>query len=206
MGERADLMGLTRRERRKREVHDRILEAAVDLFEKQGFDATKVDEICELADVAQKTFYNHFPTKQHLFRELAEGVVAEMHAVLEDARRQPLSTQQRLRYFFDRIEQNTEDFGRVSRELVVEAIRVSQLEGGNPEETRRLHASFGALLRDGVERGDVGDAFDLEFLTEMAVGVFTSIVLNWVTLPDYPIRARLTETADFLGVVVALRR
>ncbi len=206
MAERADLMGLTRRERRKREVHDRILEAAVDLFERQGFDATKVDEICELADVAQKTFYNHFPTKQNLFRELAEGVVAEMHAVLEDARRQPLSTQQRLRYFFDRVEQNTEDFGRVSRELIVEAIRVSQLEGGNPEETRRLHASFGALLRDGVERGDVGDAFDLEFLTEMAVGVFTSIVLNWVTLPDYPIRARLTETADFLGVVVALRR
>ena len=206
MGERADLMGLTRRERRKREVHDRILEAAVDLFEKQGFDATKVDEICELADVAQKTFYNHFPTKQNLFRELAEGVVAEMHAVLEDARRQPLSTQQRLRYFFDRVEQNTEDFGRVSRELVVEAMRVSQLEGGTPEETRRLHASFGALLRDGVERGDVGDAFGLEFLTEMTVGVFTSIVLNWVTLPDYPIRARLAEAAAFLGAVVALRK
>jgi AcrR family transcriptional regulator len=206
MGERADLMGLTRRERRKREVHDRILEAAVDLFEKQGFDATKVDEICELADVAQKTFYNHFPTKQNLFRELAEGVVAEMHAVLEDARRQPLSTQQRLRYFFDRVEQNTEDFGRVSRELVVEAMRVSQLEGGNPEETRRLHASFGALLREGVKRGDVGDAFGLEFLTEMTVGVFTSIVLNWVTLPDYPIRARLAEAAAFLGAVVALRK
>ena len=66
---RADLPGLSRRERRKREVHDRILEAAVERFEQSGFEGTKVDEICEAADVAQKTFFNHFPTKQHLFRE-----------------------------------------------------------------------------------------------------------------------------------------
>jgi AcrR family transcriptional regulator len=203
---RADLAGLSRRERCKREVHDRILEAAVERFEQNGFEGTKVDEICEAADVAQKTFFNHFPTKQHLFRELAEAVVDEMHAVLEDARRQPLPTAGRLRYFFERVEQNTEAFGRVSRELIVEAVRVSQLEGGGPKETRRMHASFGALLREGVESGDVGDAFSVEFLTEMTAGVFSAIFLNWVTLPEYPIRERLHEAADFLAATIALRR
>ena len=59
-------MGLTRRERRKREVHDRILEAAVDLFEQQGFDATKVDEICELAGVSKGSFYHAFDSKEDL--------------------------------------------------------------------------------------------------------------------------------------------
>ncbi len=57
----ADAPELTRRERRKREVRGRILAAAVGLFDERGFGATKVAEICERADVAHKTFFNHFP-------------------------------------------------------------------------------------------------------------------------------------------------
>ena len=62
---------LSRRERRKLEVRGRILKAAGDLFTQHGFQATKVAEICEQADIAQKTFFNHFPSKQHLLREIA---------------------------------------------------------------------------------------------------------------------------------------
>ena len=60
----------SRRERRVREVHDRIVAAAMDLFGTRGVESTKIDEICEAADIAQKTFFNHFPTKQHLVLNL----------------------------------------------------------------------------------------------------------------------------------------
>ena len=50
----------SRRERRKLEVRERIVEAAIALFDEQGFEATKVADICERADVANKTFFNHF--------------------------------------------------------------------------------------------------------------------------------------------------
>ena len=63
---------LSRRERRKREVRDRIMRAAMKRFIRQGFDDTRVDEIAQDADVAQKTFFNYFPTKQDLFHQLAE--------------------------------------------------------------------------------------------------------------------------------------
>ena len=36
-----------------------------------GFSATTALEIADAADVAEKTFYNHFPTKQHLIEELS---------------------------------------------------------------------------------------------------------------------------------------
>jgi AcrR family transcriptional regulator len=48
---------LGRRERRKLEVRTRIYSAARELFAKQGFDETTVDEIAERADVAPATFF-----------------------------------------------------------------------------------------------------------------------------------------------------
>ena len=41
---------LGRRERKKLEVRSRIYDAARELFKKQGFDATTVDEIAHVAD------------------------------------------------------------------------------------------------------------------------------------------------------------
>ncbi len=58
---RADHSDLSRRERRKLEVRNRILEASTTLFEAKGLEATTVVEICERADVAHKIFFNHFP-------------------------------------------------------------------------------------------------------------------------------------------------
>ena len=68
---------LSRRERRKLEVRNRILEAAVDLFDERGFEATTVAEICERADVAHKTLFNHFVSKQHLLREIAQDALQQ---------------------------------------------------------------------------------------------------------------------------------
>jgi AcrR family transcriptional regulator len=41
----------------------RILEAALDLFERQGYEATTVAQVAEAAGVTQMTFFRHFPTK-----------------------------------------------------------------------------------------------------------------------------------------------
>ena len=192
----------SRRERRKQEVHDRLLAAAVGLFEGKGFAETTAFEIAERADVAEKTFYNHFPTKQHLVRELAEAVVAEGLESLEDARKQPLSTRRRIEYFAERAAKRVADSGAIRRTLIVEIIRVSQVEGSGPERGRQLHEAWEALLRDGVERGDVGDRYSIDFLTEMAVASFGGVATSWATQPGYPLRERLRECAALLGDAV----
>ena len=64
---------LSRRERRKLEMRARILETARELFSDQGFQETRVADVCERADIAQKTFFNHFPTKLDLLRETDEN-------------------------------------------------------------------------------------------------------------------------------------
>ena len=48
---------------------ERILEAAAQVFRKQGYDAS-MDDIAAEADVAKQTLYNQFGSKEDLFRAL----------------------------------------------------------------------------------------------------------------------------------------
>src|SRR5262249_27774226 len=82
----------SRRDRRRREIHERILDAAIGLFGRKGFTATTALEIADTADVAEKTFYNHFPTKQHLIEELARRTLQVTQQLLSDARSMPGTT------------------------------------------------------------------------------------------------------------------
>ena len=70
-----------RRERRKLEVRSRIYAAARELFAKQGFEQTTVDEIAHVADVAPATFFNHFQTKQALITLMTGEVIDHLHAL-----------------------------------------------------------------------------------------------------------------------------
>ena len=52
-----------RRERKKQRTRDLIAREGLRLFEKQGFKETTIAQIAEAADVAQSTFFLHFPCK-----------------------------------------------------------------------------------------------------------------------------------------------
>src|SRR5689334_24394558 len=63
-------------------ARERLVMAAVDLFNDQGYDATTVAQIAEKAGVTKSTFFRHFPDKRELLvaaqetlcRLLTEGI------------------------------------------------------------------------------------------------------------------------------------
>jgi AcrR family transcriptional regulator len=69
---------LTRRDRRKLETRQALLDATHSLLASRNLDALSVDEIAMRADVAKGTFYNYFADKDALARELAAGVRVRM--------------------------------------------------------------------------------------------------------------------------------
>jgi len=59
----AQVEGTNRRERKKAETRNRIIESAALLFQQNGYQATSIEDITEAADVAPRTFYSYFDAK-----------------------------------------------------------------------------------------------------------------------------------------------
>lgn len=68
------------RERNRTRTRRDIETAALELFEKQGYDATGVDEIVSLAGVSRATFFRYYPSKEEVLFTNEVDAVAEMEA------------------------------------------------------------------------------------------------------------------------------
>ncbi len=63
------------RERKKRRTRATLIDAAVDLCDRQGFDRTTVDQIAAIADVSPRTFSRYFATKDAIALALIDEVL-----------------------------------------------------------------------------------------------------------------------------------
>ncbi len=64
------------RVRRKDARPGEIIEAALQVFVENGFGAAKMDEIARRAKSSKGTIFNYFPTKEDLFKAVADTVLA----------------------------------------------------------------------------------------------------------------------------------
>ena len=71
------------RERKKQRTREAIADAALELFDKHGFDAVTVADVAEAAEVSEKTIFNYFASKEDL---VFEGAVQRTAALQEALR------------------------------------------------------------------------------------------------------------------------
>ena len=68
------------RERKKQRTREAIVEAAFELFDERGFDGTTIADIAEAAEIAPRTFFGYFPSKDdvvfHDFEQRREMIAA----------------------------------------------------------------------------------------------------------------------------------
>ncbi|PRZ08301.1 TetR family transcriptional regulator [Isoptericola sp. CG 20/1183] len=170
----------------------RILDAALDLFERQGYDATTVAQVAAAAGVTQMTFFRHFPTKDSVLVSdpydplLARAVAAQPRDLgpVERVRRGLLAALGTI----EPVEDATAE-RRVRLVAAHPALRAAVAAA--TADTER--AITDALVADGVPRLDAAVA------AAACLGACTAALL---AMPDLPDRPDPTDGGRHLGAVV----
>lgn len=73
----------SRAARRRAQTRASLLNAARQLFSRQGIETTRINEITELADVGFGSFYNHFESKEEIVEAVLRETVASQALALK---------------------------------------------------------------------------------------------------------------------------
>src|ERR1700676_606300 len=77
---------VSRRERHRAEIRERLFRAALRLFAERGYLETTVEDITDAADDGQGSFFNYFPTKEHVLATYGEERLRVIERALQPAR------------------------------------------------------------------------------------------------------------------------
>jgi AcrR family transcriptional regulator len=177
-----------RRERHRTETRDRLFRAALELFAERGFLETTVEDITESADVGKGTFFNYFPTKEHILAEFGGQRTAAVERALERAK----STDHPVL--------------RVIGELASDAAGQSKLNAGLLRAIFAAHAScapvraelrkrtqisrrmLAEMFRIGQERGEIRRDISANDLARMVQTTFMGLTMSWALDPWLSLR------------------
>lgn len=171
---------ITRRERKKREAKNRIVECAAALFAEREYGATTMDDIAERADVSRATVFNYFARKEDIVLAWFTDRRAEFAHLLAGGQG---DTPGRLRAAFRALAHIFEHSPEIGRGMV----RAWLQAGGSlltPEsDTSRL---FTEVIRDGQDAGDIAVEIDPDRTGHVLFDAYQGELNRWATAEGEP--------------------
>jgi AcrR family transcriptional regulator len=186
----------SRFERRRQRSRAAILDAAIELFQEKGIRATRLEEICERADVAARTFFNHFATREHLYDAIAHQRAVQLADRLDALREDPRPLPRRLSELFATIGSYLAA-RPLYRELVGEMLGGAR-SGGELTRDRVLGSAALRFVRDGARRGEITRRHRPEVLADLLLGALVVALGNWRAAEDYDLERGLADASRAL--------
>lgn len=171
----------TRREVRKQQNRQRLLDAARGLFVSQGFDETSYDDIAREAGLARQTAFNHFSRKDDFVAAWVDERRAELQSAIRHhygrSSASPTDAATRLlivmRVMAD-VYEHRRDEGRV--------FMTAWVRSGGPIFDAPVAARlFASVVRDGQRAGEFVDHIDAEEAGEVIRAVYFDVLWRWAS-------------------------
>ncbi len=184
----------------KAERRQQLLTHARDVFAKQGFHASTVDDIVHAAHVARGTFYLYFEDKRAVFEELVDRFLAKlgMSILRVDPLDPSRSVESQVRENISRVLEVTLDDRATAKLLLTGA------QGIDPAFDRKLASFYGELLTlldesytEGRELGIIVDGPKTSLLAVMSLGAFRELLIQIV---DRDLDAERDEIVEALSI------
>lgn len=187
-----EVLGL--RERKKARLRQQIIETAIRLFRKQGYEKTRVDDIVNALEISQPTFFRYFPAKDAVLRDVGQRGFECITERLKSELSSKASTADRLRRLYHTLACEAES----DRPLWQAVVLSGAMDAVRSPELRGAECIMAGLLREilaqGQKRGEITSAFPVVHLAEFMEGLYRTVVRQWTV--DLTGPHKLTERVD----------
>jgi AcrR family transcriptional regulator len=182
------------RERKKARLRQQIIDTAIRLFRKQGYEKTRIDDIVRILEISQPTFFRYFPSKDAVLRDVGQRGFECIAERLKSELSTKASTADRLRRLYHSLAREAEN----DRPLWQAVVLSGAMDAVRSPEVRSAECIVAGLLREilaqGQERGEITDAFPVVHLAEFMEALYHTVVRQWTV--DLTGPHKLTERVD----------
>jgi AcrR family transcriptional regulator len=187
------------RERQKQRTRVEIVRKAFELFAKHGYDGVPVEMICTAVGISRATFFNYFPKKDLILREIARSRVEKLKAIVarfaEGGKKPTFADVVSL--FVEIGEENARIANR-SRRLVLD-LWFQQVANG-PMMASREEALVS--LSGAIERIPQRRAASAQLMAETLFAIYMATMLEWLIRDDEPVNWLLDNMRARLELAV----
>jgi len=167
------------RERKKAKLRQQIIDTAIRLFRKNGYENTRVEDIVQVLEISQPTFFRYFPSKDAVVRDVGLRGIACITEQLQSELASEATTAEHLRRLYGSLAHLTE----ADRPLWRAVVLSGAMDPVRSPEMKEHDTVIMGLLRDvlsqGQKRGEITRDFPILHLAEFMEGLYRSIVRNW---------------------------
>jgi AcrR family transcriptional regulator len=180
-----------RRQRRHSEIRERLFRSALQLFALKGFGETTVEDITEAADVGKGTFFNYFPSKDHILLAFGEMQLGKLEAAIEMARRTNAPMPEFLRGLGVRMTQEPVRNPAIIRALLQAYLSTTPVRQGMLDLQKKVHALHKQMIQLGQERGEIRSDLPAEEIAHVFRQTIFGTLLVWSLYGDETLHSRI---------------
>ena len=194
-----------RRQRRSAEIRERLFRAALSQFAMKGFAETTVEDITEAADVGKGTFFNYFPSKDHILIAFGEMQLGKLESAIAEARRTKEPIPQFLRALGTRLTQEPARNPEIMRALLQAYLSTTRVREAMLDLQKRVQALHTQIIRMGQEQGEIRNDLPAEEIAYAFRQTIFGTVLVWSLYGDATLQARIESAFNLLWTGMAYR-
>jgi AcrR family transcriptional regulator len=181
----------SRRQRRSAELRERLFRSALELFASKGYAETTVEDITESADLGKGTFFNYFPSKEHILVAFGEMQLGKLESVIREAKASDQPMYEVLRSLVMRMTEEPVRNPAIVRALLQANLSSVPVRGGMLRVHDRNRVLMGQLIRHGQERGEIRADLPAEEIAQVWRQTIFGTLMFWSLVGDATLTARI---------------